>query len=289
MSWTPLENTQLSAHYPNTPSLKCVDSGLTDYFHKQSMQKKMVNIDTSSIHILLVKGLMGDYMLNHFKAVKTHFIKQGYDVSVAPTSGTACIASNAKAIGSHIAKIHKNTYLFCHSKGGLEALTALDTNKHLLATIKGVILVQTPFGISPVLNSILVGAYPRNNRTRLKENFLKYSLKLLSASDGCYDLIEPNIKAYLKDYHFAFPVIQFATWSIYPTSWVDSFHKRLNEIDMGVAHDGQFYVHEMLWPCFPNILVGGIDHAQPAVGGYGFAPERFWERCFDTLKSIRAS
>ena len=286
MSWSSLENTNLLKHYPNTPELCGVDWTLTDYFNSKTKHKQPVENDAKSIHIVLIKGLMGDHMLNHFKSVKVYFEEQGYEVSVAPTSGIAGVQDNASAIASHLALINKDTYLLCHSKGGLDALTALDNHQQIWPLIRGVVLVQTPYGISPVLNSILTGGYPRSTITTLKDWLFKVSITLISAKDGCYDLINPNINAYLKYYRFPFPVVQFATWSIQPTSWVDSFHKRLNEIDAGVAHDGQFYVHKMLWPCFPNILVGGIDHAQPVVGGYGFRPGYFWEQCLNTLKSI---
>lgn len=286
MIWTALENKSLLRHYPKTPEIEGVDWALTDFFHALDNHQTADLADAPLIHIVLVKGLMGDHMLNHFKDVKEHFLQQGYEVSVAPTSGTASIKDNAAAIALHLSQINKNIYLLCHSKGGLDALTALENDQQIWPAIKGAILVQTPFDISPVLNSILTGAYPRGKRTTLKEAVYKVSLHLLSAKKACYDLINPNIKPYLKNYHFPFPVIQCVTWSVQPTSWVDSFHKRLSEIDKGVAHDGQFYVHKMLWPCFPNILVGGIDHAQPVVGGYGFQAGYFWEQCLVTLKSL---
>jgi hypothetical protein len=71
-------------------------------------------------------------------------------------------------------------------------------------------------------------------------------------------------------------VLQTASWSATPTTWLDSFHQRLGEIAPGVAHDGQFFLHELVWPALPNVLLPRVDHAQPAMGGHGFDHARYW-------------
>ena len=73
-----------------------------------------------------------------------------------------------------------------------------------------------------------------------------------------------------------FPVLQTASWSSQPTAWLDSFHERLGEIGPGRAHDGQFFLDDLIWPGLPHVLLPHVDHAQPAVGGHGFDPARYW-------------
>ena len=67
-----------------------------------------------------------------------------------------------------------------------------------------------------------------------------------------------------------------ASWSSQPTAWLDSFHERLGEIGPGRAHDGQFFLDDLIWPGLPHVLLPDVDHAQPAVGGHGFDPARYW-------------
>ena len=119
--------------------------------------------------------------------------------------------------------------------------------------------------------------------TRLKSQpprcRLKNGLGLLGARRGGLELTGERIRqaaARADAVTRRYPHIQAASWSIQPTSWLDSFHERLGEIAPGVAHDGQFYLADMLWPDTPNVLLAEVDHAQPAMGGFGFDPVLFW-------------
>lgn len=58
--------------------------------------------------------------------------------------------------------------------------------------------------------------------------------------------------------------------------WLDSFHERLGEIRPGVAHDGQFYLDDLVWPGLPHVLLPHLDHAQPVMDGFGFDSRRYW-------------
>ena len=82
--------------------------------------------------------------------------------------------------------------------------------------------------------------------------------------------------ATLQNYEFPFPVLAVATWSVEPTSWVDSYHKRLSEIRPDCAHDGQFYLQDQLWHFPGQLVLGRIDHAQSVMGGNGFDLVHFW-------------
>ena len=77
--------------------------------------------------------------------------------------------------------------------------------------------------------------------------------------------------------HRDYPVWQTASWSSQPTTWLDSFHERLGEIRPGCAHDGQFFLEDLIWPGLPHVLLSHVDHAQPAMGGFGFDHVRYWK------------
>jgi hypothetical protein len=147
----------------------------------------------------------------------------------------------------------------------------------------GVALVQTPSAASAIMESILTGCHEQTitrRRTRFSEKAQKAIFSLPAFRDGCEQLIAPGIDecvATLQACPFPFPVISVATWSVEPTSWVDSNHRRLGEIRPGHAHDGQFYLHDQLWPCAEQLVLGRIDHAQSVMGGHGFDVARFWK------------
>jgi hypothetical protein len=72
------------------------------------------------------------------------------------------------------------------------------------------------------------------------------------------------------------PTLCAASWSIEPTSWIDSWHQILQAACPGIAHDGQFLTSDMVLPRTPLVTLPRIDHAQPVLGGNGFDPARLW-------------
>jgi hypothetical protein len=105
------------------------------------------------------------------------------------------------------------------------------------------------------------------------------ALAILDARPGGRELtsaVWPRIVDRIAGRRWPFPVVQTASWSTVPTAWLDSFHERLGAIGPGRAHDGQFFLDDLIWPDLPHVLLPRVDHAQPAVGGYGFDPSRYW-------------
>jgi hypothetical protein len=73
----------------------------------------------------------------------------------------------------------------------------------------------------------------------------------------------------------------FATWCVatqarQPSRSLELKHARLNRIRPGQPHDGVAYTADQWGPASHTLLLEGIDHAQPSVGGLGFAHDRFW-------------
>lgn len=282
MSWSPLDNLDIHKYFPNTPSIKYTNID-SKFKFDQSLYPDYTMLKNENARIILVKGYLGGWMRGHFKSVKKHFEAQDLQVEIAPVATGKSILFNVDKLKKYFDSLDRNLYLFCHSKGGVEVLYTLFKYPELHEKIKGIILVQTPHATSKVLESVFQRRHIVNIFTRIKEKLMFFSLNLMGASKGAKDLVSPGLDSYLLNYSFAFPILHFFTWSIKPTSWLDSYHTRLNEIAPGVAHDGQFYAHEMIWPDLKNIMIGGIDHAQPVVGGDGFNPARFWEVCLGQL------
>ena len=114
-------------------------------------------------------------------------------------------------------------------------------------------------------------------------------LSFVRARTGGYDLTSetwPSLVQDIANSEWPFPVLQTASWSIKPTAWLDSFHARLSEIFPGQAHDGQFYLNDLIWPKFAHILLPEVDHAQPAMGGAGFDCSRYWLTTLSVLADM---
>ena len=74
----------------------------------------------------------------------------------------------------------------------------------------------------------------------------------------------------------ALPTLAVASWSLEPSAWLDSQHARLGAIRPHCAHDGLFFLEDLVWPTARTVLLPRIDHSQPCVGGLDFPHARFW-------------
>ena len=186
--------------------------------------------------------------------------------------------------------------VFCgHSRGGLECLVLLAGDESIARRCDGVGLSQTPHGPSFVMESVLQGRHrgpsfsPRRRAAEAAQHAL---LALIGARGGGRELtsaVWPALVGRVDRIRWPFPVLQTASWSSRPTAWLDSFHERLGEIGPGRAHDGQFFLDDLIWPGLPHVLLPHVDHAQPAVGGHGFDPARYWLAVLSVLLRMSMS
>ena len=97
--------------------------------------------------------------------------------------------------------------------------------------------------------------------------------------DGVRDISsrrDPIVTHWLETFLPRLPVLQAESWSVRATSWVDSYHRELNRLRPGHAHDGQFYLADQRLPSTPVVGLANIDHAQPVLGGHGLDAARLW-------------
>jgi hypothetical protein len=208
----------------------------------------------------------------------------GFDAFITRNRPGGTVDGNVTILAAHLKRgATRPRLLFCgHSRGGVECLTLLARSPSLARRCAGVALSQTPHGPSFVMESVLDGrhrggAFPA--RRRASEAMQHAALAILGARPGGRELtsaVWPSIVRRIAGTQWPFPVVQTASWSTVPTAWLDSFHERLKEIGPGRAHDGQFFLDDLIWPGLPHVLLPRVDHAQPAVGGYGFDPARYW-------------
>lgn len=132
------------------------------------------------------------------------------------------------------------------------------------------------------MESLLLGRHQESligMRRTWAERLQRLGLGLIRVEKGGREITTEGLNSVIERLD-AFPrpfaLLQTATWSTQPTAWLDSFHERLGEIRPGCAHDGQFYLEDLIWPNLPHVLLPHVDHAQPAMGGFGFDPVRYW-------------
>jgi hypothetical protein len=284
MAWTPSSQETLYRSFPETPSLSHLDQELyREFTDRWEDEGGAVPIRSGNERylIILVRGIFGSYMPGHFKRVTEALRAMGHEVVIAPTKTAGTVEENCERLRAFIRSfdLSRPRLIYAHSKGGIEALHVLNRDEEIRKSTHGLLLCQTPRGASAVLESILENRYDKGTQTQFKELALRIGIKLIAAKGGCRDLIDVSESSPIRkvqDCSFGFPVLQVSSWSLTPTTWLDSYHQRLGEIRPKVAHDGQFYTEDLIWPQFKNLCVGSIDHAQPVVGGEGFDEGKFW-------------
>jgi pimeloyl-ACP methyl ester carboxylesterase len=292
LGWTPDRWNGYNERYPNTPRLpESSYAGIRDFLNIWE-RIEAHNFDVASealgsgkILFVLVRGIFGNLMPGNFVPVLEHFRGMGLLVIRPRTYVVGTVAKSAARLRNEVhpyVQDAERIVWLCQSRGGLDALWALSQYPELRNRTAGVVLVQTPSAASAIMQSVLTGCYAQSIsswRTRVAEKVQKTIFTLAGLRDGCEELMSPGIDncvATLQDFEFPFPVLAVATWSIEPTSWVDSYHKRLGEIRPGCAHDGQFYLQDQLWHFAEQLVLARIDHAQSVMGGSGFDLCRFW-------------
>jgi len=301
--WSPLDWHTYRDWYPQTPTIDPAASRRNAEFiniWKSRSRDKQLPAGCSSqsgqFLFVLARGLFGNLMPGNFVATRNHLRDAGAHVIRTTIRSAGTVEQHAEIITDESlrnARPGERIVFLCQSKGGLDTLWALKNAQQLRDKAAGVILMQTPSGASQVLESVIAGRHASSlagPAARAMESIKRSVLKMPFLSGGSRQLIEPDVReivAAVRSFDFQVPILSVATWSIRPTSWVDSFHERLGEIRPSAAHDGQFYLEDQLWPEYEQLLLGQLDHAQPVMGGGGFDPVPLWTCLVHLLFDIR--
>ncbi len=295
-SWIPEGFERYRERYPSTPEFTLPDLTPTDRFisiwHEfQGLkalwpQKRHVSM-TAALHnttFVIVRGFLGNWMPGNLISTCHALRALGLDAWIANNRAGATVEENAFDISMQIRRRvpEKQRLVFLgHSKGGLESLQVA-TDPEFAPRVRAVIMAQTPRGASAVMESLLL----RRHQSSLvgihrvwAERLQRTGLKILNVGKGGREITTEALTAVVNRLDALprpFTLLQTASWSTRPTAWLDSFHERLGEIRPRCAHDGQFYLEDLIWPDIPHVLLPHVDHAQPAMGGFGFDPARYW-------------
>lgn len=247
--------------------------------------------------VIFVRGYLGHYMPGNLAVPCAALRRLGFDAFIVRNRAGGRVAANVAALARQLReRPTRERLVFCgHSRGGLECLALLAGDRALARRCDGVGLSQTPHGPSYVMESVLLGRHRGPSfslRRRAAEAVQRGLLACIGARGGGRELtsdVWPALIGAVDRIRWPFPVLQTASWSSRPTAWLDSFHQRLGEIGPGRAHDGQFFLDDLIWPELPHVLLPDVDHAQPAVGGCGFDPARYWLAVLCVLLGMPAS
>jgi hypothetical protein len=291
--WTPLGFSHYRDYYPSTPAIESlihVDATaefIDDWNQLESslgtsITRHAANHSTS---LVIVMGIFGTWIPRNMAVPLRVLRSAGIPTIIARASAHGTIDANATLIGrdieDRIPPDHR-LILFCHSKGGLDALEMLQRFPSLRRRTASLVLCQTPRAGCAVLESILLGHYHNSLDSvsrRVQEKAARFAIALCGARAGSLDLTDNRTAewiARIDAMRFAMPILAVASWSATPTAWLDSQHARLVSIRPGCAHDGLFFLDDLIWPTAEQILLPHIDHSQPGVGGAGFDHGRFW-------------
>jgi hypothetical protein len=234
---------------------------------------------------VILRGYLGNYMPGNLVAARDALRALGIDAFIARNGAGATIAENAARVAAEVKRRvprGRRLVFLGHSKGGIEALRILADDPDLAGRTRAVVLSQTPRGASAVLESLLLRRHQASLRGPGRvwaERIQRLGLRLIGADRSGHELTSEALAAVLAPLDVAgrpFRLLQTASWSSRPTTWLDSFHQRLGEIRPGCAHDGQFYLEDLVWPGVPHVLLPRVDHAQPVMSGHGFDSARYW-------------
>lgn len=289
-NWSPEGFERYRELFPETPTI-CIDdeldkSGLFRSSWSEGIQDAVRKIEklAADTSVVFVRGYLGNHMPGNLRRPVSALKRLGFDSFILKNRSGDGVKANVNLLADRLARCEtRERLILCgHSKGGMECLWLLATHEDLAARCAGVVLSQTPSGPSRVMESILKKRHRESRFSSyryISESIQAMMLSLLRARQGGYELtsgIWPGLVDGVVRNSWTFPVLQTASWSIQPTAWLDSFHARLGEISPGRAHDGQFYLDDLIWPGVAHVLLPEVDHAQPVVGGLGFDCSRYW-------------
>ena len=230
----------------------------------------------ADVAVVLTPGLFGEWLPRCFSGAKRAFKGEGRRVLLTSVRTSLGVRAQARRLAAQIDAWLQpaERFIWCgHSKGGIEALWALAEHAPLRARCRAAVVVQPPVGYSWVVDKWV------RTPDSFRERVLRRLLGSGAVRDGVRDISrsrDAEVSAWLETFAPDVPTLNAVSWSIQPTSWVDSYHGELRALRPGHAHDGQFFLCDQRLPATPLVGLPALDHAQPVLGGYGLDVGRLW-------------
>ena len=274
--WTPQGFDAWAEHYPATRwAAVAPEQDRTGAFielWQSAGQEQAGSIRT----VAITPGLFAEFLPRCFAPARNALQAAGYRVIRTRARSRHGVRAQAEHLEQELghALAPGERFIWCaHSKGALDALYTLEQSPALRAGCAAAVVVQPAVGISRVVDRW------QHAPAGLRERFGRGLIANAYVRDGVREISrerDPIIGDWLAQFAPVVPTLCVATWSIRPTSWVDSYHRTLNELAPGHAHDGQFLLEDQRLPGADLIGLPEIDHAQPVLHGDNLDAGRFW-------------
>jgi alpha-beta hydrolase superfamily lysophospholipase len=275
-AWMPEGFVAYKDHYPNT-AWQCVPAEYdkTGEFIDRWLSLEPCRMDGIST-VVLTPGLFSEFLPRCFAPAARALDAAGFRVMRTRVRSRYGVRNQASRLAAELmARLEPGErFIWCgHSKGAIDLLFALETTPSLRDVCAAAVVVQPAVGISRVVDRW------QNDPRGVRERAGSALIGRWPVRDGVREISgarDPVIADWLEEFTPAVPTVCAVSWSIQPTSWVDSYHRTLNEIAPGHAHDGQFLLVDQRLPGASLVCLPQLDHAQPVLGGHSFEAGRFW-------------
>jgi alpha-beta hydrolase superfamily lysophospholipase len=232
--------------------------------------------------VVLTPGLFSEWLPRCFAAVVRALRAAGFRVIRTRVRSRYGVRDQAKRLAAELVTRlgPSERFVWCgHSKGAIDLLYVLETSRPLRESCVAAVVAQPAVGASRIVDRW------QNEPRGVRERIGRGLIAIDPVRDGVREISsrrDPVVADWLAGFEPAVPTTCMVSWSIQPTSWVDSYHRTLAEIVPGHAHDGQFLMVDQRLPGASLVCLPEIDHAQPVLGGYSFDPGRFWRTLVET-------
>ncbi len=225
--------------------------------------------------VIFVPGFLSDFdpATIHIPGVtfqhKIYFDEQlawlkrlGVETSRLSMKSEDSVAQNAPAVEAAIRSSDKPVILIAHSKGGLDTLEALLSDRALLSKVRGLITLQSPFSGTPVADYVVA-------HTTLDDIAVDLLLKLGGNKESMINMTTDNRVPYMEAnsagvaaVEAAVPVLSVATWKDPVPGKFDTKLKPVRDflLRRGLRNDGLVPVSSALLPGSYYIKIPGLDH-----------------------------
>ncbi|MCX5784154.1 MAG: hypothetical protein NTX59_00540 [Elusimicrobia bacterium] len=236
------------------------------------------DVDPSQLHIpgIALKSAQ------HFEEQMKWLQASGMEYERLSMTSESSVKANSAIVSTAIRASSRPVILIGHSKGGLDTLEALISDRGLLKKVKGFVSLQSPFFGSPVADYVI----SNNNLNNLAATLL---LSMGGNRDSMVNLTCADRKPYMAanaaaiaDITATIPVIAVATWKDPVPGQVDTALEPVRDLLLvqGMRNDGVVPVDSALLPGANFVKLSGLDH------GVTVSPSSYIN--FDRVKFIKA-
>ncbi len=228
---------------------------------------------TAGLTALLIPGLFGKHYRGYMDENQQALAVLGFRTERAGIDTDGSVAGNAQVLATALAgRPDRSVVVVAHSKGGVDLMAALALFPAVAASLRAVVLLQSPLGGSPVATDLLTSPELASSaNTILRE-------VSAMAPAAVQDLTYASRSAFL-DQHPLLPagqppILCIASASHAPLA-VTALVADYIELRYGQPSDGLVCPGDAVLPGAPAVSLQGLDHASSVIHVPGHLVSRY--------------